>query len=171
MDALTAERSFRAATEEDWPAIESLLTGAALPLEGAHDCLSDFTVAVRDGSIIGCAALEGLTTPEGQRQERAGGSVLLRSVALRPSERGAGVGRRLVEHALGRAKQRGASSAVLLTTTAEDFFAHLGFRRIDRSGVPANLLRSAEFKGACPSTAVIMVRALGDGPPRMGDEP
>jgi len=165
------ERSFRAATEEDWPAIESLLTGAALPLEGAHDCLPDFTVAVRDGSIIGCAALERPSTREGQAKGSAGGAVLLRSVALRPSERGAGAGRRLVEHALGRAKQRGASSAVLLTTTAEDFFAHLGFRRIDRSCVPANLLGSAEFKGACPSTAIIMLRTLGDGSPRMGDEP
>jgi arsenate reductase len=61
---------------------------------------------------------------------------------------------------LERAARAGATSACLLTTTAEAFFTHIGFARIDRADVPAALLQSVEFRGACPSTAVIMRRAL-----------
>jgi phosphinothricin acetyltransferase len=137
----------RQAHDRDWPAIEALLTAADLPLAGARDHVANFVIALRDEEVVGCATVE-----------RAGGpAVLLRSVALSPSVRGTGAGRTLVDRVLGRAARAGATRAVLLTTTAEAFFTHLGFRRITRDEVPASLLASAEFTGACPSTAVVMV--------------
>jgi N-acetylglutamate synthase-like GNAT family acetyltransferase len=141
---------FRIAREDDWPTIETLLAEASLPLDGAQEHLNAFVLAVREDSVVGCATVE-----------QAGESVvLLRSVALRASEQGAGGGRALVMRTLERAARAGATSACLLTTTAEAFFTHIGFARIDRADVPAALLQSVEFRGACPSTAVIMRRAL-----------
>jgi len=154
---------FRRATADDWPAIEGLLKDAALPLDGAHAHLDHFVLAVRDDAIVGCATYEDYCSgavgspaarPDSER------AVLLRSVALTPSERGTGVGRLLVDRVFDRARRRGGTSAVLLTTTAEAFFAHLGFTRATRDDVPAPLLKSAEFTGACPASAVIMRRTL-----------
>jgi N-acetylglutamate synthase-like GNAT family acetyltransferase len=100
--------------------------------------------------VVGCAT-----------DERAGDpAVLLRSVALQAEERGRGSGRALVARTLDRAARSGARSAFLLTTTAEAFFSHLGFIRSAREEVPPALLGSAEFRGACPSTAVVMRRAM-----------
>jgi phosphinothricin acetyltransferase len=141
---------FRRARAADWPVIESLLSDAKLPLDGARDHLAGFVVAVRGETVVGCAALERMGDPD----------VLLRSVALAPGERGSGAGRALVTRTINQAARAGARSVVLLTTTAEAFFAHLGFTRIDRAGVPASLLGSAEFTGACPSTAAIMRAAV-----------
>ena len=154
---------FRRAAADDWPAIAALLKDAALPLEGADGHLEHFVLAVRDDAIVGCATYEDYRS--GAAGASAAGSdsehaVLLRSVALAPSERGTGVGRLLVDRVLDRARRCGATSAVLLTTTAEAFFAHLGFARITRDDVPAPLLKSAEFTGACPASAVIMRRTL-----------
>ena len=46
----------------------------------------------------------------------------------------------------------------LVTTTAAYWFTRFGFRRIDRDSVPGSILQSVEFQGACPTTAVIMLR-------------
>jgi L-amino acid N-acyltransferase YncA len=153
---------FRQASDEDWTAIAALLDAAGLPLAGAQTHLRNFVLAVRDDEITGCASYE----DPGPPTEHTNGTtaierpVLLRSVALRPAERGTGAGRLLVERTLDRARRQGATSAILLTTTAEAFFAHLGFVRMTRADVPPALLGSAELTGACPSSAVIMRRVL-----------
>src|SRR5688572_28172601 len=103
--------TIRVAAPDDWDAIAALLTAAALPLDGAREHLTGFLVAEGGGAIVGCAAVE-----------RYGEVGLLRSVAVRASERGTGVGGRLVEHAIAGAASRGVSTLVLLTTTAERFF-------------------------------------------------
>jgi phosphinothricin acetyltransferase len=144
---------FRHARQADWPGIEALLADAGLPLAGARDHLGGFVVSLRGDAIVGCAAVERIGAAD----------VLLRSVAIASAERGSGAGRALVVRTVDRAARMGAASVVLLTTTAEAFFAPLGFRRIDRVDVPASLLGSAEFSGACPSTAVIMQAALDAG--------
>jgi len=154
---------FRRAVAEDWPAIAALLKDAALPLQGADGHLEHFVVAVRDDATVGCATYEDYcsgaagSSAAGLDSEQA---VLLRSVALALAERGTGAGRLLVDRVLDRARRGGATSAILLTTTAEAFFAHLGFTRITRDDVPAALLTSAEFTGACPASAAIMRRLL-----------
>jgi amino-acid N-acetyltransferase len=136
----------------DLPAIEALLREAGLPLEGLAEQLGAALVAQRDGRLVGCVALE-LYGPD----------ALLRSVAARASERGRGLGRSLVEASLSLAAARGVARVWLLTTTAETYFLRFGFRSAAREDAPPALLRSAEFRGACPATAVLMRRSLSPG--------
>jgi L-amino acid N-acyltransferase YncA len=135
----------RPARPSDWESISRLLAGASLPLEGARDHLAGFVVAEREGTIVGCAAVE--------RYDSAG---LLRSVAVLGSERGRGLGQALVERCLTNAEAVGIPTLVLLTTAAEGFFPRFGFRPIDRASVPEAVRESAEFRGACPASAIVM---------------
>lgn len=141
--------TIRAASGEDWPAIERILVQCGLPLDGARDHLHGFVVAERGGAITGCAALE-----------RYGRAALLRSVAVLPAERGTGLGERLVRHLIDAARKEGVADLVLLTTTADRWFPRFGFRPIHRSAIPAALEASAELRGACPSSAVVLSLAL-----------
>lgn len=138
----------RPATQADWPAIEALLRGHGLPLQGAREHLEGFLVAVDGQRLLGCAGVE------------AHGDVgLLRSVAVAPEHRGRGLGAALVGAALAEAARRGLAGPYLLTTTAEAWFPRWGFERIDTADAPAALRASAEFRGACPASAVCMRRA------------
>lgn len=141
------EPRFRAASRDDWPALAALLEECGLPVAGAEDHLESFVLAERAGTILGMAGLE--------IHERHG---LLRSVAVRATERGSGLGRRLVEALVDLARSRGLETVSLLTTTADTYFPRFGFTRIDRSAVPEPVKRSAEFQGACPDTAIAMIR-------------
>lgn len=138
----------RTATPQDWPAIETLLSSAALPLDGARQHLDLFVVARRSNTVVGTAGLE-----------IHGDAALLRSVAVVEPERGAGLGRALVDAVLASAARRGIAKVSLLTTTAPAYFERFGFHRQPRESAPAALQASAEFQGACPATAVFMTRA------------
>jgi N-acetylglutamate synthase-like GNAT family acetyltransferase/protein-tyrosine-phosphatase len=141
--------ALRAATSADHPDVAALLQESKLPLAGVPADLSGFVVAEQGGRIAGTAALEGH------------GSVgLLRSVAVHPGYRGQHLGEALVEWVLARARQAGMTDVYLLTTTAERYFPRFGFRSAPRDAAPAALQASAEFRGACPSSAVLMHRAL-----------
>ncbi len=128
----------------------SLLTEAGLPVEGVPESLEGFLVAKTvDGAIVGAAGIE-----------TYGHQGLLRSVVVAPSHRGTGVGQALTEQAIARARNGGLKDLYLLTTTAERFFPRFGFEPISRDSIRGAVLASAEFQGACPSTAVIMHSTL-----------
>lgn len=137
----------RNARADDQKAIERLLVDADLPTEGVADALADAVVAERDGRVVAVAALE----PYGE-------AALLRSVVVDPALRGAGLGRTLVEERLAHAAAAGIDEVYLLTTTAEGFFAGLGFARIGRDDAPAAIRGSAEFASICPASAAVMRR-------------
>lgn len=142
--------SFRKATSADWPAVAQLLQAAELPLDGAEGQILGFVLAhAGDGELVGAAAVE----PYGD-------AALLRSVAVAKGNRGAGLGHDLVLRTLESAYADGVRTVVLLTTTAEHFFPRFGFRRVDRSAVPAAVTASAEFQGACPASAAVMMLKL-----------
>ncbi|HEV8122689.1 MAG TPA: arsenic resistance N-acetyltransferase ArsN2 [Gemmatimonadales bacterium] len=142
--------AIRGATARDRAALLSLLREAGLPTEGVPESLEGFVVAeTPDGAIVGGAAIEGY-----------GDKGLLRSLVVAPSCRGIGLGQTLTEHVITGAGDRGITDLYLLTTTAERFFPRFGFRPITRAVVPPAVQGSAEFQGACPSTAAIMHRAL-----------
>jgi N-acetylglutamate synthase-like GNAT family acetyltransferase len=145
-----ARATIRGATADDWERIAALLSASALPLDGAREHLAGFVVAEREGAIVGCAAVE-----------RHGTTGLLRSVAVAPAERGRGTGAALVERTLADASGAGLDGLVLLTTTAADYFRRFGFAVVDRAAVPASVHASAEFRGACPASATVMLRTLG----------
>ncbi len=147
--------ALRAAAAADLPPVLGLLAAAALPTAGIPASLAGFVVAEQAGRLVGVAGVE-----------RYGTAGLLRSVAVDPSARGTGVGRALVERALGDARRNGVAEAYLLTTTAERYFPRLGFEPISREEVSPGVLASAEFQGVCPTSAVVMRRRLGAAPER-----
>ena len=147
----------RNATGSDFPEVERLLTASRLPVEGIRENFTSFLVAEERGAIAGAIGLE-----------RYGSAALLRSAVVSPANRGTGVGRQLVESLLQRAKEDGIDELYLLTTTAEKYFPRFGFAPTTRTAVPESVKASAEFRGACPDTAVVMTRRARDGMPPKG---
>jgi amino-acid N-acetyltransferase len=139
----------RKANNSDLSAVENLLSASDLPLEGVRDSFSDFVVAEDHGAIAGAVGLE-----------RFGSAALLRSAVVSPDRRGTGIGRRLVERIVERARDSGVADLYLLTTTAEEYFPRFGFKRTTRADVPDAVKASAEFRGACPDTAIVMTRRV-----------
>ena len=108
---------FRHASTTDDPALRALLQSAKLPFEDVASERQDFIVALGQGRVVGCVALE-----------RFEGVALLRSLAVAESLRGSGVGRELHDCALARARELGLSRLFLLTTTAAPFFERCVFQ-------------------------------------------
>lgn len=139
----------RNARSEDLSAVESLLSASDLPVAGVRDNFSSFVVAEDRDEIAGVIGLE-----------KYGSVALLRSAVVSPEHRGGGIGRQLVEQLLERAEKAGIDELYLLTTTAEKYFPRFGFTPTTRSAVPEAMKASAEFRGACPETAVVMTRRV-----------
>jgi len=85
----------------------------------------DFTVAEIDGKLAGCAALHFYTPIAGE----------VRSLAVAPEHKGAGVGRLLVE-ALEREARECDLATLFAFTYVPGFFIKLGFDQVDRSVLP-----------------------------------
>jgi amino-acid N-acetyltransferase len=141
--------NIRAATSQDFDAVENLLSASRLPLDGVKENFSSFVVADDQGEIAGAIGLE-----------KFGTVALLRSAVVAPGYRGSGVGRKLVETVLERAETDGIEELFLLTTSAEDYFPRFGFTRTTRTAVPSAVKASAEFQGACPDSAAVMTRRI-----------
>jgi len=139
----------RPATPDDFAAVSDLLAAAKLPLAGVPEWFGEFVVAETGGRRVGAAGLE-----------RHGEVGLLRSVVVDPAFRGTGLGASLTGEILAQARRERLKSVYLLTTTAAGYFPRLGFRRVERAALPAALNDSEELRGACPETAVAMVRDL-----------
>jgi amino-acid N-acetyltransferase len=133
------------ATADDLDAIKQLLTDNQLPTAGVDEHWKTFIVARDAGVVVACGGSEA--------HEFA---ALLRSVAVHPNYRSLGIGRKIVRQLLDRLASRGIREFYLLTTTAQEYFRKRGFKVIDRDEVHPQLLGSAEFQGACPSSAVCM---------------
>lgn len=139
----------RPARAADYPAVTTLLGGAGLPTAGLSPSLPDFLVAEGADGVVGAIGLEVY-----------GGVALLRSAVVSPAVRGTGAGSILVGRLLRYARERGVHDVYLLTDTADGWFPRFGFARVPREAVPAALWQSAEFRGACPDTAVVMHAAV-----------
>jgi amino-acid N-acetyltransferase len=140
------------ASAADVHAIARLLVAADLPADGVREALEGFVVVRHGSDVIAAAGVE-----------RYDAAVLLRSVVVAPQARGHGLGARVVRDRLERAAGDGAADVYLLTTTAEAFFARLGFRTVARAAVPAGVRGSAEFTSLCPDSATAMHRTLSTG--------
>lgn len=131
----------------DLPAVEALLAACDLPTNGVAANLDRFLVA-RDGSqVVGCVGFEPYDS-----------AVLLRSLAVAPSHRGWGLGRRLFREVLLRVRATGSARAVLLTHSVQSLAAGFGFRPVDRAALSEELLASWEFRThRCDGAAVLAV--------------
>jgi amino-acid N-acetyltransferase len=85
---------------------------------------------------------------------------LLRSLAVVDEMRGQGHAGALVAHVESFAKKNGVHSLFLLTNTANQFFAHLGYQPIPRSQAPASIRHTAQFAGLCAASADFMAKTL-----------
>jgi len=98
--------------------------------------IADFFVYEIDDSIIGCAALR--TYADGKSME-------LGALYVQPFYHGRGVGKKLVEYAKRRAKERGAKKLLALTTQTSGFFqSSCGFVEASLKDLPA--VRRQELK-------------------------
>ncbi len=140
----------RASRPADLPAVEALLSAASLPREGVRDHFRTFLVAELEGRVIGAIGLE-----------EYGATALLRSAVVAPDLRSEGIGSALHDALLTRACEHGVTELVLLTTTASQYFARKGFRVVPRETIRGSVTTSPEFAGACPVSATVMRRKLG----------
>lgn len=140
-----SEITIAPATAEDLDAIKALLESSGLPTAGVDEHWKTFIVAREEGAVVACGGAEAYQF-----------AALIRSIAVAPTHRSHGLGRRIVRQLLDRLASRGLREFYLLTTTAEEYFRKRGFKPIDRDEVHPQLLSSREFQDACPSTATCM---------------
>lgn len=159
---LNTNVTLRQATPADWPALAALLQSNKLPLEGAREHLHHTLLAIANGEVVGSAGAE-----------LYGSIALLRSVAVAPGLQRQGIGKRLLGRLLEEAQSRNVATLYLLTVTAPEYFAQVGFKRGKIENAPAALKASAEFQGACPACAAFMVLPLQAARPAaaLGDLP
>lgn len=147
------EIAIEQARAEDLPAIQALLQEADLPGDiEAH--LPHFLAARHNGRLVGCVGME-----------VHGADALFRSLAVTTAYRGLGLGKRLFETLVERARSKGVARAYLLTTTIETMAEKWGFRRLNRPEVPAAIRETSEFRGACCASAVAMWRDIRNPAP------
>ena len=135
----------RKTSEADYNAVAELLKSASLPTEGVVEHFQHFLVAENDSGIVATIGLEVY-----------GDMALLRSAVVHPSLQNKGLGSLLYNHLIENARSLGVRRLILLTNTAEKYFAKKGFQMIDAKSVSGPITRSVEFTGACPSTAACM---------------
>ncbi len=82
---------------------------------------------------------------------------LLRSIAVKESLRGNGLGIQIVSDLILKADELNIKKIFLLTETAHDFFLKQSFNDVNRSDVPELIKASSEFAHVCPVTSAAMV--------------
>lgn len=139
----------RAAQQHELPAIRELLAQAELPVGDLDTSPAAFWVAEQGRTIVGVIGLE--------RYEDAG---LLRSLAVAPGARRRGVARALLATLEREAGRTGVATLVLLTQTAQAYFAAHGYRVTDRAAVAGPVRATAQFRLLCPASAACMTKSL-----------
>ena len=132
------------------PEVRKLLAEAELPA-------SDLSPELLE-HFFACGPAD---APEGVVGLEIYGSVaLLRSLAVVAERRGTGCGKALVAEIERHARSEDVTELYLLTTTAERFFARLGYGRLAREEAPEAIRRTQEFTSLCPSSSAFMVKVL-----------
>ncbi len=135
------------ATSKDLAHIKIILEQSGLPVQDCELHLKNFFVAEVDARPVGVGGLE-LTGVDG----------LVRSIAVLPAHRGRGIGRELYQRIADRAIQSGIHRLYLLTETAEDHFAKLGFAPIAHTDTPKAIAATRQFRELCAQSATLMYR-------------
>lgn len=146
-----APYAFRMAMAADRAAVVALLAGQGLPSEDIGEDLDRFLLAYRADDLVGVAGVE-----------RHGDAGLLRSVCVGAEERGHDLGRTLCRRIEAYARDAGMRHLFLLTSTATEYFARLGYAAYARDAAPEAVRQSAQFRALCPASATCMTKALGD---------
>lgn len=129
----------------DLEQLEALLDANALPTADCADQLGNFYGIFEGDRLVAAGGLE--------PAERY---FLLRSVVVAPACRGRGLAREMTDFLLARARSAGCPRVYLLTETAADYFARLGFEAVARDSVPAAIAGTRQFTSLCPASAYCM---------------
>lgn len=129
--------------------VKELLSDHALPIADVDNGNTVFWGSFHAGTLAGCIGLE-----------KHGSFGLLRSLAVKHSEQGAGIGTKLVHTLEKEALREGVQELYLLTNAAEEFFKKHGYETIDRSQVPPLIQQTSEFSVVCPDTAIVMKKIV-----------
>ncbi len=92
--------------------------------------------------------------------EPFGDIALLRSLAVKQSERGKRIGRRLVNELENYSRNNGIRVIYLLTTDAEKYFQKLDYVVISKNDAPVSIKNSKQFSEICPGSSVLMRKNL-----------
>jgi amino-acid N-acetyltransferase len=147
--------ALRAAEGADIAAVHALLqrfvgNGGLLPRtrEQVAGMIGDFVVATRAGRIVGCGAL----------RRYSPGLAEIVALAVAEEMHGAGIGRRLVEQLVERARAAGVGRLFALTTQ-DGFFQRLGFQATTTAEFPQKVAADCSTcarRYACVETAVAL---------------
>lgn len=133
----------------DWPAARSLAEACGLPVADLEPGRQSLWGAWDQGLLVGVIGAEvysGASAPV----------ALVRSMAVDPGFRSQGLAGALFSDLEAWWDDRG--PLVLLTETAEGWFARRGFVLVPRDDLPGAVKASAEFQDLCPVSARAMVR-------------
>ena len=117
-------------------------------LESIYESLRDFLVCCRAGQVVGCVALRLFWKDLAE----------IRSLAVSPEHRRAGIGRELLLGALEEARRLGVPRVFALTYEPA-FFEKFGFRTVDKDALPPKVWRDCIHcpkANACDEVAVIL---------------
>lgn len=135
-------------SDEAFPAFVDGLRAAALPTDDL-DGGAGFYVGQVDRAVAAFGGLEGV-----------GPDQLIWSVVVPAAVRGGGYGRQIAHALANQTGTDGVERLWLLTTSADGFFASLGWMVTDRASAPEAVRASRQFSGLCPASAVLMCRRL-----------
>jgi len=123
-----------------------------LSLSEVYEHLRDFSIAEKDGEVVGACALHIVWEDLAE----------VRSLVVEPAYRDSGIGRSLVESCIEEARSL-RLNRVFALTYQEDFFFRLGFEPVEKSELPqkvwSDCMKCTKFPD-CDETAVI--RVLGE---------
>jgi amino-acid N-acetyltransferase len=128
--------TIRKATVDDVEMITKLVDhyakkGLLLPKSAfkVYSKLQSFLIAEEGGSVVGCASLVVLWKDLAE----------ICSLAVEPDLVRKGVGKKLVEHCIEKAKNLKVPQVIALTYQ-DDFFQNMGFRQVDKDTFPRKLM-------------------------------
>jgi amino-acid N-acetyltransferase len=128
----------------------ALLEAQGLPVSDITDeHLEHFFFIGSDGSPMGLVGVEIYGT-----------DALLRSLVVADTARTQGLGFALVQHGEEYVASHNVAAMYLLTTTAESFFEHRSYRRLDRTQAPSAIRSTPEFASLCPASSAFMMKQL-----------
>ena len=143
------------AAPDDLDTIRDLLRRVDLPHEDLGPAHLTHFLAARDGAdMVGTVGVE-----------HCGTAALLRSLAVAPECRNAGLGARLIDAIEQHAQNEGVHALYLLTTTAADYVGTHGYKRIDRDELPEAIQQTEEAARLCPASATCLQKRLAAAGP------
>lgn len=136
--------SIKIAEQVDFLQVHEILINNGLPTDGVNPDNGYYYIASKK-ELMGVIGVE-----------HYGTSAMLRSLAVKPQFRKAGIARELIEHALKVLKDSGFTDVYLLTNTADQYLIRYGFSIIERGKVPADILATSALSDICPASSTCM---------------